>query len=79
MYGAESFQIIWVIGVRPNLITWVVGVSLRGRGRENIICKKREVLSNLAKKRVEHSKPQWKRPFLFTPNRHNSEVSVENW
>ena len=40
----ESFQIIWVIGVRPNLITWVVGVSLRGRGRKNIICqKKREV------------------------------------
>ena len=24
MVGAESFQIIWVIGVRPNLITWVV-------------------------------------------------------
>ena len=47
----ESFQIIWVIGVRPNLFTWVVGVSLRGRGRKNIICKKkREVLSNLAKK-----------------------------
>ena len=42
--GAESFQIIWVIGVRPNLITWVVGVSLCGRGRKNIICqKKREV------------------------------------
>ena len=20
--GAESFQIIWVVGVRPNLITW---------------------------------------------------------
>ena len=40
----ESFQIIWVIGVRPNLITWVVGVSLRGRGRKNSICqKKREV------------------------------------
>ena len=57
--GAESFQIIWIIGVRQNLITWVVGVSLRGRGRKNIICqKKREVLSNLAKKRVEHSKPQ---------------------
>ena len=74
MVGAESFQIIWVIGVRPNLITWVVGVcpnlitwvvgvrpnlitwvvgvSLRGRGRNNIICQnKREVLSNLAKKR----------------------------
>ena len=42
--GAESFQIIRVIGVRPNLITWVVGVSLRGRGRKNIISqKKREV------------------------------------
>ena len=43
--GAESFQIIWVIGVRPNLITWVVGVWLRGMGRKNIIIwpKKREV------------------------------------
>ena len=56
MVGAESFQIIWVIGVRPNLITpnlitRVVGVSLRGRGRKNIICqKKRKVLSNLAEK-----------------------------
>ena len=39
--GVESFQIIWVIGVRPNLITWVVGVLLRGRGRKNIICKKK--------------------------------------
>ena len=78
--GAESFQIIWVIGVRPNLITWVVGVSLRGRGRKNIICqKKREALSNLAKKRVEHSKPQRKRPFLLMPNRQNSDVSVKYW
>ena len=43
--GVESFQIIWVIGVRQNLITWVVGVSLLGRGRKNIIFKKkREVL-----------------------------------
>ena len=50
--GAESFQIIWVIGVRPNQITWVVGISLCGRGRKNIICrKKREVLSNLAKRK----------------------------
>ena len=49
---ALSFQIIWVIGVRPNLITWVVGNSLRGRGRKNTICqKKREVLSNLAKRK----------------------------
>ena len=46
-----KFQIIWVIGVRPNLITWVVGISLRGRGRKNIFCqKKREVLSNQAKR-----------------------------
>ena len=63
MVDAQSIQIIWVIGVRPNLITWVVGVRpnlitwvvgvwLCGRGRNNIICqKKREVLSNLAKKR----------------------------
>ena len=59
MVGAESFQIIWVIGVRPNLITWVVGVWLRGRGRKNIICpKKKEVLFNLTKKCVEHSKPE---------------------
>ena len=40
LVGAESFQIIRVIGVRPNLITWVVGVSLLGRGRKNIICLK---------------------------------------
>ena len=39
MVGAESFQIIWVIGVRPNLITWVVGISLRGK-KINIICRK---------------------------------------
>ena len=78
--GAESFQFIWVIDVQPNLITWVVGVSLHGRGRKNIICqKKREVLSNLAKKRVEHSKAQRKRPFLFMPNCQNSDVSVEYW
>ena len=78
--GAESFQIIWVIGVRPNLITWVVVVSLRGRGRKNIICqKKREVLSNITKKPVEHSKPQRRRPFLFMPNHQNSDVSVEYW
>ena len=74
--GAESFQIIWVIGVRPNLITWVVGVSLCGRGRKK---KREEFLSNLAKKRVEHSKPQRKWPFLFMPNRQNSDVSVEYW
>ena len=50
--GEESFQIIWVIGVQPNLITWVVGILLRGRGRKNIICQKnREVLSNLAKRK----------------------------
>ena len=50
VFGAESFQVIWVIVVRPNLITWVVGVSLRGGGRKNIICQKREkFLSNLAK------------------------------
>ena len=50
--GAESFQIILVIGVRPNLITWVVGISIHGRGRKNIICqKKREALSNLAKRK----------------------------
>ena len=42
MFGAESFQIIWVIGVRPNLVTWVVGISLRGRGRKNIICPQKE-------------------------------------
>ena len=73
MVGAESLQIIWVIGVRPNVITWVVGVSLRGRGRKNIICQKREkFLSNLAKKRIEHSKPQRKRLFLFMPNRQKS-------
>ena len=91
--GAESFQIIWVIGVRLNLITWVVGVSLfdqsnnmgfgvslSGRGRKNIICqKKREVLSNLAKNRAEHSKPMRKLPFLFMPNRQNSDVSVQYW
>ena len=48
----ERFQIIWVIGVRPNQITCVVGISLHGRGRKNIIChKKREVLSNLAKRK----------------------------
>ena len=40
MVGAERFQIIWAIGVRPNQITWMVGISLRGRGRKNIICKK---------------------------------------
>ena len=50
--GAESFQIIWLIGVQPKLITWVIGISLRGRGRKNIICQiKREVLSNLAKRK----------------------------
>ena len=27
---------------RPNLITWVVGISLRGRGNKNIICQKKE-------------------------------------
>ena len=47
----ESVQIIWVIGVRTNLITWVVGISMHGIGRKNIIClKKREVL-NLAKRK----------------------------
>ena len=43
----ESFQIIWVIGVRPNLITWV-------EGEERILSakkKKEKFLSNLAKKR----------------------------
>ena len=32
-----------------------------------------------AKKRVEHSKPLRKRPFLFMPNRQNSDVSIEYW
>ena len=54
--------------------------SLRGSGRKDIICQnKREVLTNLAQKRVEHSKLQLKRPFLFMPNRQNSDVSVEYW
>ena len=67
-----------IIDVRPNLITWMVGVSLLAWGRKNIICqKKREVLSNLAKKRSEHSKQQRKPPFLFMPNRQNSDVSLE--
>ena len=77
---AESFQFIWVIGVRPNLITWMVGVSLCGRGRKSNICQKRDkFLSNLAIKRVEHSKLQRKRSFLFMPNRQNSNVTVEYW
>ena len=80
MVGAETFQIIWVIGVQPNLITWVVGISLRGRGRkEYYLLKKREVLSNLAKRSLELSKPQRKWPFLFIRNRQNSDVSVEYW
>ena len=62
--GAESFQIIWVIAVWPNQITWIVGISLGWRGRKNIVCQKREVLSNLAKKSVELSKPQGNRPFF---------------
>ena len=43
-------------------------------GEERILSakKKREVLSNLTKKRVEPSKPQWKWPFLFMLNRQNS-------
>ena len=36
----------------PTKSNWVVGISLRGRGRKNINCpKKREVLSNLAKRK----------------------------
>ena len=38
----KVFKLLWVIGVRPNLITWVVGISLRGRGRKNIICPQKE-------------------------------------
>ena len=51
------------------------------KGEDRILsAKKREKsLSNLAKKRVEHSKPQRKGPFLFMPNRQNSDVSVEYW
>ena len=66
--GAESFQIIWVIGVRPNLITWVVGISMRGRGRKNIICqKKREVLSNLAKRKCRAKQTAAERAiFVYT-------------
>ena len=41
--------------------------------------KKRKVLSNLAKKCVEHSKLLRKWPFLFMPNRLNLDVSVEYW
>ena len=49
-------------------------------GEERILsAKKREVLSNLTKKRIEHSKPQRKQPFLFIPNRQKSDVSVEYW
>ena len=48
--------------------------------KEYYLSKKREkFLSNLAKKHVEHSKPQRKRPFLFMPNPQNSDVSVEYW
>ena len=39
--SGESFQIIRVIVVRPNLITWVVGISLLRRGSKNTICKKK--------------------------------------
>ena len=50
-------------------------------GEERILsAKKREkFLSNLAKKRAEHSKPQGKQPFLFMPNCQNSGVTVQDW
>ena len=47
--------------------------------KEYYLPKKREVLSNLAKTPVEHSKPQRKRPILFSPNRQNLDVSFEYW
>ena len=48
-------------------------------GEERILSapKKREVLSNLAKRKGKLSKPQRKLPFLFICNRQNSDVSVD--
>ena len=41
MVGAKSFQIIWVIGVRPNLITWWL-VFRCVEGEERILSTKKE-------------------------------------
>ena len=61
----ESFQIIWVIGDR----LMVVGILLRGRGRKNIICpKKREVLSNLAKRKRRAEQTAAEKAILFPLN-----------
>ena len=55
----------------------MVGISQR-EGEERILsAKKREkFLSNLAKKPAAQSKPG-NQPFLFMPNRQNSDVSVK--
>ena len=48
----KVFKLYGSFEVRQNLITWVVGISLRGR-KERILSaqKKREVLSKLAKRK----------------------------
>ena len=49
--------------------------------KEYYLPKKREVffIKSSQKKRLELSKLQRKRPFLFMPNRQNSDVFIEYW
>ena len=64
---------------KSNYMSGWCFAAWKGKKEYYLPKKKREVLSNLARKRVEHSKPQQKQPFLFMPNRQNSGVSVEYW
>ena len=41
-YGWLVRKVFKLYGVRPNLITWVVGILLHGKGRKNIICQTKE-------------------------------------
>ena len=58
----------WCLTTSNYMAGWCFA-AWKGK-KEYYLPKKREMyLSNLAKKRIEHSKPQRKRPFLFMPNR----------
>ena len=72
------FRYYYDVNANTDMDGWCFA-AWKGK-KEYYLPKKREKFSsNLAKKRLEHSKPLRKRPFLFMPNRQNSDVSDEYW
>ena len=81
MVGAKRFSNYvghWCLTKSNNMGGWYFDAW---KGKKEYYLPKREkfFIKSSQKKRLELSKPQQKRPFLFMPNRQNSDVSIEYW